>query len=104
MSNISIADNINRRKSEQSLVIPVNAANGTGVSGSLVPGLSGGGKGSSGTESLGIGGTGSGSGKGVTLTVHMTNNFNLSSEGDVKRIVERVKQELVTVLTDVVPA
>ena len=103
ISNISIADNINRRKSEQSLVIPVNA-NGTGVSGSLVSGLSGGGKGSSGTEALGIGGTGAGSGKGVTLTVHMTNNFNLSNDGDVKRIVERVKQELVTVLTDVVPA
>ena len=103
ISNISIADNINRRKSEQSLVIPVNA-NGTGVSGSLVSGLSGGGKGSSGTEALGIGGTGSGSGKGVTLTVHMTNNFNLSGDGDVKRIVERVKQELITVLTDVVPA
>jgi tape measure domain-containing protein len=103
ISNISIADNINRRKSEQSLVIPVNA-NGTGVSGSLVSGLSGGGKGSSGTEVLGIGGTGPGSGKGVTLTVHMTNNFNLSGDGDVKRIVERVKQELVTVLTDVVPA
>ena len=102
-SKISFASNYDRRKTEQSLVIPANAANGTGEFGSRVPGLSGG-KGSSGTESLGIGGTGSGSGRGVTLTVHMTNNFNLSGEGDVKRIVERVKQELVTVLTDVVPA
>ena len=104
ISNISIADNINRRKSEQSMLIPANATTGTSETGLKVPGLSGGGKGSSGAESLGIGGTGSGGGKGVTLTVHMTNNFNLSGESDVKRIVERVKQELVTVLTDVVPA
>lgn len=104
ISNISIADNINRRKSEQSMLIPANATTGTSETGLKVPGLSGGGKGSSGAESLGVGGTGSGGGKGVTLTVHMTNNFNLSGEGDVKRIVERVKQELVTVLTDVVPA
>ena len=104
-SKMSFASNYNRRKAEQSLVIPANADSGKGESGSKIPGLSGvGGKGSSGTESLGIGGTGSGSGRGVTLTVHMTNNFNLSGEGDVKRIVERVKQELVTVLTDVVPA
>lgn len=104
-SKMSFASNYNRRKAEQSLVIPANADSGKGESGSKIPGLSGvGGKGASGTESLGIGGTGSGSGRGVTLTVHMTNNFNLSGEGDVKRIVERVKQELVTVLTDVVPA
>ena len=103
-SKVSFSDNYKRRKEEQSLVIPANAATGTDGTGLKVPGLSGGGKGSSGTESLGIGGTGSGGGKGVTLTVHMTNNFNLSGEGDVKRIVERVKQELVTVLTDVVPA
>ena len=86
------------------MLIPANATTGTSETGLKVPGLSGGGKGSSRAESLGIGGTGSGGGKGVTLTVHMTNNFNLSGEGDVKRIVERVKQELVTVLTDVVPA
>lgn len=103
-SKVSFSDNFNRRKEEQSLVIPANATTGTDGTGLKVPGLSGGGKGSSGTESLGIGGTGSGSGKGVTLTVNMTNNFNLSGESDVKRIVERVKQELVTVLTDVVPA
>ena len=103
-SKISFTENYNRRKEEQSMVIPANATTGTDETGLKVPGLSGGGKGSSGTESLGIGGTGSGGGRGVTLTVHMTNNFNLSGEGDVKRIVERVKQELVTVLTDVVPA
>ena len=103
-SKISFSENYNRRKEEQSMVIPANATTGTDETGLKVPGLSGGGKGSSGKESLGIGGTGSGGGKGVTLTVHMTNNFNLSGEGDVKRIVERVKQELVTVLTDVVPA
>ena len=103
-SKVSFSDNFNRRKEEQSLVIPANATTGTDGTGLKVPGLSGGGKGSSGTESLGIGGTGSGSGKGVTLTVNMTNNFNLSGENDVKRIVERVKQEIVTVLTDVVPA
>lgn len=102
-SKISFTDNLNRRKEEQTLVIPANAGTpGGGESGTVIPGMSAGGKGTKGAESLGIGG--SGSGKGVTLTVHMTNNFNLSGEGDVKRIVERVKQELVTVLTDVVPA
>jgi tape measure domain-containing protein len=101
-SKVSFSENYNRRKDEQSMVIPANATTGTNDKGLKVSGLSGNGKGSSGTESLGISGTGSG--KGVTLTVHMTNNFNLSGEGDVKRIVERVKQELVTVLTDVVPA
>ena len=102
-SKISFGANYDRRKEQQSLVIPTNSPTGKEESGLLVPGLSGAGKGTKTAESLGIGGTG-GSGRGVTLTVHMTNNFNLSGEGDVKRIVERVKQELVTVLTDVVPA
>ena len=85
------------------MVIPTNSPTGTEESGLLVPGLSGAGKGTKTSESLGIGGTG-GSGRGVTLTVHMTNNFHMSGEGDVKRIVQRVKEELVTVLSDVVPA
>lgn len=103
VSRMSFSSYYDRRKEQQSLVIPTNSPTGTEESGLLVPGLSGAGKGTKTAESLGIGGTG-GSGRGVTLTVHMTNNFNLSGEGDVKRIVERVKQELVTVLTDVVPA
>ena len=102
-SKVSFGANYDRRKEQQSLVIPTNSPTGTAESGLLVPGLSGAGSGTKTAESLGIGGTG-GSGRGVTLTVHMTNNFSLSGEGDVKRIVERVKQELVTVLSDVVPA
>lgn len=104
ISKISFGANYNRRKAEQSLVIPSNAPTGTNDTGVLVPGLAGTGAGTAAAQSLGIGGTGSGGGRGVTLTVHMTNNFSLSGEGDVKRIVERVKQELVTVLSDVVPA
>lgn len=103
-SKVSFGANYDRRLAEQqSLVIPTNSPTGKAESGLLVPGLSGAGKGTKTAESLGIGGTG-GSGRGVTLTVHMTNNFHMSGEGDVKRMVERVKQELVTVLTDVVPA
>lgn len=102
-SKISFGANYDRRKEQQSMVIPTNSPTGTAESGLLVPGLSGAGKGTKTSESLGIGGTG-GSGRGVTLTVHMTNNFHMSGEGDVKRIVQRVKEELVTVLSDVVPA
>lgn len=103
VSRMSFSSYYDRRKEQQSLVIPTNSPTGTEESGLLVPGLSGAGSGTKTAESLGIGGTG-GSGRGVTLTVHMTNNFNLSGEGDVKRIVQRVKEELVTVLSDVVPA
>ena len=105
VSKISFGANYDRRLAEQkSMVIPSNAPTGTNDTGVLVPSLAGTGAGTAAAQSLGIGGTGSGGGRGVTLTVHMTNNFSLSGEGDVKRIVERVKQELVTVLTDVVPA
>ena len=101
---MSFSDNYDRRLAEQkSLVIPTNSPTEKEESGLLVPGLSGAGSGTKTAESLGIGGTG-GSGRGVTLTVHMTNNFHMSGEGDVKRIVQRVKEELVTVLSDVVPA
>ena len=103
VSRMSFSSYYDRRKEQQSLVIPTNSPTGTAESGLLVPGLSGAGKGTKTAESLGIGGTG-GSGRGVTLTVHMTNNFHMSGEGDVKRIVQRVKEELVTVLSDVVPA
>lgn len=103
VSRMSFSSYYDRRKEQQSLVIPTNSPTGTEESGLLVPGLSGAGKGTKTAESLGIGGTG-GSGRGVTLTVHMTNNFHMSGEGDVKRIVQRVKEELVTVLSDVVPA
>ena len=102
-SKMSFGANYNRRLAEQSMVIPTNSPASAEKNGLLVPGLSGAGKSSKTTEALGIGGTGSG-GRGVTLTVHMTNNFNMSGEGDVKRIVQRVKEELVTVLSDVVPA
>ena len=103
VSRMSFSSYYDRRKEQQSLVIPTNSPTGKEESGLLVPGLSGAGKGTKTAESLGIGGTG-GSGRGVTLTVHMTNNFHMSGEGDVKRIVQRVKEELVTVLSDVVPA
>lgn len=103
VSRMSFSSYYDRRKEQQSLVIPTNSPTGTEESGLLVPGLSGAGSSTKTAESLGIGGTG-GSGRGVTLTVHMTNNFNLSGEGDVKRIVQRVKEELVMVLSDVVPA
>lgn len=102
-SKMSFGANYDRRKEQQSLVIPTNSPTGKAESGLLVPGLSGAGSSTKTAESLGIGGTG-GSGRGVTLTVHMTNNFHMSGEGDVKRIVQRVKEELVTVLSDVVPA
>ena len=103
VSRMSFSSYYDRRKEQKSLVIPTNSPTGKEESGLLVPGLSGAGKGTKTAESLGIGGTG-GSGRGVTLTVHMTNNFHMSGEGDVKRIVQRVKEELVTVLSDVVPA
>lgn len=103
VSRMSFSSYYDRRKEQQSLVIPTNSPTGKEESGLLVPGLSGAGSSTKTAESLGIGGTG-GSGRGVALTVHMTNNFHMSGEGDVKRIVQRVKEELVTVLSDVVPA
>ena len=102
-SKISFSENYNKRLSEQSLIIPSNSADGTKNSAITIPGLSSSANGAAASNSLGIGGTGSGSGRSVSITVNMNNNFSLSGEGDVRKIVERVKQELVTVLTDVVP-
>jgi|GEM_PF-756233 len=42
--------------------------------------------------------------KNITMTVNMSNTFNVSSNGDIKKITDKVKQELLAIITDVVPA
>ena len=102
-SKISFSENYNKRLAEQSLIIPSNSLDGSNKDSVTIPGVSSSANGTTAASSLGIGGTGSGSGRNVSITVNMNNNFSLSGEGDVRKIVEKVKQELVTVLTDVVP-
>ena len=92
-----------KNKPENSLVISTGTSSGNGVNPTVSPQLSN--MASKAAGNVGLGGSGiSGSGRSVTLNVHMNNNFSMSGEGDVKRIVERVKEELVSVMTDVVPS
>lgn len=53
---------------------------------------------------VGLGGNGSGSVRNITMNVTMNNHFNVSGERDYRKISERIKRELVAILSDVAPA
>lgn len=58
------------------------------------------------TDSVGLGGSGKANGgvRNITMNVTMNNSFTVSGEGDYRKIVERVKRDLIAVLSDVSPA
>lgn len=94
----------NRNKTEESstMVIPmlnektlVNNGNGGGNGGSRSDGNK---------SNVGLGGSGSSSVRNITMNVTMNNNFNVSGESDYRKISERIKRELVAILSDVAPA
>lgn len=95
----------NRNKTETAdgsslLIPPLNEK-------ALIDGGSGGGKGGNGSggkhTNVGLGGSGSGSTRNITMNVTMNNNFNVSGENDYRKISERLKRELVAILSDVAP-
>lgn len=96
----------NRNKTEESstMVIPMlneksqlKTDNGSGKGGY---GNANGGK----QGNVGLGGSGSGSTRNITMNVTMNNNFSVSGEVDYRKISERIKRELVAILSDVAPA
>lgn len=95
----------NRNKTEtqegSALAIPplnekalVNTGNG---------GDNGTGSGSGGKGNVGLGSSGGGSTRNITMNVTMNNHFSLSGESDYRKISERIKRELVAILSDVAP-
>lgn len=62
--------------------------------------------GTGGNGSVGLGGSGKANGgvRNITMNVTMNNSFTVSGEGDYRKIVERVKRDLIAVLSDVSPA
>lgn len=96
----------NRNKTEtdesSSLAIPPLTEKALVGNGSGVNGGSGGNGGNKGN--VGLGGNGSGSVRNITMNVTMNNHFNVSGEGDYRKISERIKRELVAILSDVAPA
>ena len=52
----------------------------------------------------GPGGSGSGNVRNITMNVTMNNNFHVAGGNDIKKISDRVKQEILAVMTDAVPA
>lgn len=56
-------------------------------------------------KDVGLGGKGGGNGvRNITMNVTMNNHFNVSGETDYRKISERIKRELIAILTDVAPA
>lgn len=64
----------------------------------------GGGSPTGGQQAKGLGGSGGGNVRNITMNVTMNNNFHVAGGNDIKRISDRVKQEILAVMTDVVPA
>lgn len=57
------------------------------------------------SSSLGLGGTGgSGAVRNITMNVTMNNTFNVNGENDYRKVSQRLKQELIALLTDTAPA
>lgn len=55
-------------------------------------------------KDVGLGGKGGGSGvRNITMNVTMNNNFSVSGEVDYRKISERIKRDLVAILSDVAP-
>ena len=57
-----------------------------------------------GQQAKGLSGGGSGNVRNITMNVTMNNNFHVAGGNDIKRISDRVKQEILAVMTDAVPA
>lgn len=57
-----------------------------------------------GQQAKGLSGGSSGNVRNITMNVTMNNNFHVAGGNDIKRISDRVKQEILAVMTDVVPA
>lgn len=75
---------------------PVNKPSGTNSNGGASTG---------GQTTNGLGGKGGGgSVRNITMNVTMNNNFRVAGGNDIRGIVNQVKQELLAVMTDVVPA
>lgn len=64
----------------------------------------GGGSPTGGQQAKGLSGGGGGNVRNITMNVTMNNNFHVAGGNDIKRISDRVKQEILAVMTDVVPA
>lgn len=57
------------------------------------------------SSSLGLGGSGGGgTARNITMNVTMNNNFSVSGESDYRKFAQRIKQELIAIMTDVSPA
>lgn len=77
---------------------PVAPGSGGGTGGSTGGNGSGGGNGSS-----AFGGNGGGTVRNITMNVTMNNHFGIAGEADYRKISERIKRELVAILSDAAP-
>lgn len=60
---------------------------------------------SGGNGTIGLGGSGkSGGARNITMNVTMNNTFTVSGDSDYRKISDRIKRELIAVLSDVTPA
>lgn len=67
--------------------------------------LSSGSTSSGGNGTIGLGGSGkSGGARNITMNVTMNNTFTVSGDSDYRKISDRIKRELIAVLSDVTPA
>lgn len=67
--------------------------------------LSSGSTSSGGNGTIGLGGSGkSGGARNITMNVTMNNTFTVSGDSDYRKISERLKREMIAILTDVTPA
>lgn len=67
--------------------------------------LSSGSTNTGGNGTIGLGGSGkSGGARNITMNVTMNNTFTVSGDSDYRKISDRIKRELIAVLSDVTPA
>jgi TP901 family phage tail tape measure protein len=67
--------------------------------------LSSGSTSTGGNGTIGLGGSGkSGGARNITMNVTMNNTFTVSGDSDYRKISDRIKRELIAVLSDVTPA
>jgi TP901 family phage tail tape measure protein len=67
--------------------------------------LSSGSTSSGGNGTIGLGGSGkSGGARNITMNVTMNNTFTVSGDSDYRKISERLKREMIAILSDVTPA
>lgn len=98
----------NRNKTETanspSLILPsLNEKSLVTTGDGSAGGASGAGGNSGGISSGGLGGNGGGTVRNITMNVTMNNHFSMTGESDYRKISERIKRELVAILSDVAP-